>query len=83
MDEHEIRGGNVKMKVMLINGSPRKNGETGTVLRKMGEMLLSHKDVEIDFVHLADLKMEYCKGCEVCYKTGECKKPLSTGDILS
>lgn len=60
------------MKVMLINGSPRKNGTTGTVLRKMGEMLLLHKDVEIDFVHLADLKMEYCKGCEVCYKTGEC-----------
>ncbi len=30
------------MKIMLINGSPRKNGATGTVLRKMGEMLLLH-----------------------------------------
>lgn len=60
------------MKVMLINGSPRKNGATGTVLRKMGEMLLLHKDVEIDFIHLVDLKMDYCKGCEVCYKTGKC-----------
>lgn len=60
------------MKVMLINGSPRKNGATGTILRKMGEMLALHKEVETDFVHLADLKMEYCKGCEVCYRTGEC-----------
>lgn len=72
VDEHKIGGENVKMKVMLINGSPRKNGATGTVLRKMGEMLLSYKNVEIDLVHLADLKMEYCKGCEVCYKKGGC-----------
>lgn len=60
------------MKVMLINGSPRKNGATGTILRKMGEAVALHKEVEIDFVHLADLKMEYCKGCEVCYRTGGC-----------
>jgi len=62
----------MNMKVMLINGSPRKNGATGTVLSKMEKTLALHKEVETDYVHLADLKMEYCKGCEVCYKTGEC-----------
>lgn len=62
------------MKIMLINGSPRKNGATGTVLRKMSEIPLLYKNVEIDFVHLVDLKMEYCKGCEVCYKIGGCIK---------
>lgn len=60
------------MKVMLINGSPRKNGATGTILRKIGEAISLHKEAEIDFVHLIDLKMEYCKGCEVCYKSGGC-----------
>lgn len=31
------------------------------MLRKMGEMLLLHKHVEIDFVHLVDLKMLLCQ----------------------
>ncbi|MCL1984221.1 MAG: flavodoxin family protein [Methanomassiliicoccaceae archaeon] len=57
--------------MLLINGSPRKNGSCAALLniiREMGE----GSEYECELVNLSDLKIGYCKGCMSCKKTGKC-----------
>ncbi len=60
------------MKIVIVNGSPRKNGRTALILNKLSQTLQKYEDVDIQFVHVADLSLKYCAGCGVCYKTGKC-----------
>lgn len=59
------------MKIMIINGSPRKNGATAYILHRIEEVL-STLGVEVIFYNLIEQKMTLCNGCCVCYKTGHC-----------
>lgn len=60
------------MTILIINGSPRKNGATATILHTMEKYLLLKENVLVEFVDISDLEMDPCKGCCVCYKTGQC-----------
>jgi multimeric flavodoxin WrbA len=60
------------MKIAIINGSPRKDGATGKILTGLARQLESYGDVDISFFQLSDLRIEYCRGCCRCYKTGHC-----------
>ncbi len=60
------------MKILIINGSPRKNGATAGILWKMQEEVSRQKDTKAEMVHLADLNMGYCKGCGHCFQNGSC-----------
>lgn len=60
------------MKILIINGSPRKNGATAAILNELHNTLITFSDVEIEVIHLSDLKLHFCSGCCVCYKTGTC-----------
>ncbi len=60
------------MKICIINGSPRKNGATGKVLRKIGSHLEKKEDVQVNYFDLNDYKMNYCCGCMKCFSLGEC-----------
>lgn len=60
------------MKIIMINGSHRKNGATALILHEMEQKLQTYPNVEIQFYHVADLKMKYCVGCCQCYKSGTC-----------
>jgi multimeric flavodoxin WrbA len=60
------------MKIILINGSPRKTGTTGKILANMNTILSSYNEVETELVHISDLDFKYCVGCSNCYKTGDC-----------
>lgn len=60
------------MKIIIVNGSYRKNGATAFILNEMYEQLKKYGDMEIQMVHVADLELNYCVGCGVCYKTGAC-----------
>lgn len=60
------------MKILIINGSPRKNGATAGILLKMQEIISKQKDAKAEIVHLADLNMGYCKGCGFCFQNGSC-----------
>ena len=60
------------MKIIIVNGSHRKNGATAFILNEMYEQLKKYRDMEIQMVHVADLELNYCVGCGVCYKTGAC-----------
>lgn len=61
------------MKIVIINGSLRKNGATAYILHKIEEILLS-KGAEVLFYDLIEQNMSYCTGCCFCYKKGHCIK---------
>lgn len=59
------------MKIVLINGSPRKSGATAGILRTM-EDRLAERGAETEFFNICDTDISPCKGCCSCYKTGRC-----------
>ncbi len=60
------------MKIIMINGSPRKNGATAKVLARMRDRLILNDKVEVEIVNVSDLDLVYCNGCSSCYKKGYC-----------
>ena len=64
------------MKVLAINGSPHKNGNTVTLINEIfrGAQTQNH---QCEIVHLIDLNLDYCNWCEECYDTGVC--PIDDG----
>jgi multimeric flavodoxin WrbA len=60
------------MKIVIINGSPRRNGATGKILRAFKSRLETKENVEIHYIDLTDYNLQACSGCENCYKTGIC-----------
>ena len=59
------------MKIVGIEGSPRKNGNTEKLVRTV---LAGAEDVgsRTDFLKLADRTINYCQGCGSCRATGDC-----------
>lgn len=75
----------IKKKVLLINGSPRKNGLTNSLLtefkNKIEELNKTNDKISLDFIQLSDFKIEHCIGCDVCLKApNTC--PLSEKDDM-
>ena len=60
------------MKIIIINGSYRKNGATALILHEMYKKLGTYPNVEIQFYNVADLNLKYCVGCCKCYENGKC-----------
>lgn len=60
------------MNIIIINGSPRKNGATAKILYKMNEYLLQKENIKVELIHIIDLEINSCIGCCSCYKTGYC-----------
>ena len=59
------------MKVLAINGSPRKDGNTATVLRELGRIARKNGG-EVKQVNLIDLNFSDCRECMGCKKGAEC-----------
>jgi multimeric flavodoxin WrbA len=57
------------MKMMAINGSPRKNGNTATLLNKALEGAAA-EGAETEMVHLYDLNFKGCISCFACKRIG-------------
>lgn len=62
------------MKVLAIQGSPRKNGNTATLLKHYIQGLeKSHSDAEIKLINVAEKNIQSCRGCQVCRNSqGKC-----------
>ena len=60
------------MKVLGINGSPK--GSKSQTLRLVKKVLEGAKSAgaDVELVDVCKLNIEYCNGCQVCYKKGEC-----------
>ncbi len=59
------------MKIVIINGSPRRNGATAVLLHSIEKQLLSH-GADVEYYDLSVLNMSQCRGCCACYSTGKC-----------
>ena len=59
------------MKVLLINGSPKKEGNTFTALDEMRKIFVK-EDVEAEIVTVGGLDIRGCAACGYCHKNGKC-----------
>ncbi len=59
------------MKVIGINGSARKDGNTALIIRKVFEEL-NKEEIETELVQLADYEIRPCRGCFACKGRGNC-----------
>ncbi len=59
------------MKVLLINGSPKANGNTAFSLQQMAEVF-ADQGIETEIIHVGHQVIRGCTGCGSCYKTGKC-----------
>ena len=53
------------MKVIGINGSARKDGNTAILIRKVFEEL-NNAGIETELIQLADYEIQPCRGCFAC-----------------
>ncbi|MBR0113241.1 MAG: flavodoxin family protein [Clostridia bacterium] len=66
------------MKVLMINGSPRKGGNTSLALDEMAKVFES-EGVEYETVQVGALAIKGCLSCGYCAKNGKCV----TDDIVN
>ena len=59
------------MKVLIINGSPRINGNSSTLIKEMKE-IFTKEGVEVDEYQIAGKSIRGCMACGYCYEHGEC-----------
>ncbi|MDQ7093537.1 flavodoxin family protein [Desulfosporosinus sp. PR] len=58
-------------KVVAFIGSPRKNGNTATLVREVIQGA-QEAGAETTVFNLYDMNIKPCQGCLVCRKTGQC-----------
>ncbi len=59
------------MKVLIINGSPRTDGNTSIAVREM-EAVFAQNGVETETVQVGMKDVRSCIACNSCVKTGKC-----------
>lgn len=59
------------MKVLLLNGSPRANGNTAAALMEM-KAIFDQECIESEIVQVGHLPVRGCIACGGCYKAGKC-----------
>ena len=59
------------MKVLILNGSPKADGNTAAALQEM-ETIFAQEGMEVETVRVGHLDIRGCVGCATCYKTGKC-----------
>ena len=59
------------LQVLMLNGSPRPNGNTAVALREM-ETVFRENGVEVETVIIGNRAIRGCVACGGCAKTGKC-----------
>lgn len=59
------------MKVLMLNGSPRPNGNTATALREM-EKIFAQEGIETETIHVGNKDIRGCIACLKCKENGKC-----------
>ena len=59
------------LKVLMLNGSPRPNGNTAVALREI-ETAFRENGVEVETVIIGNRAIRGCVACGGCAKTGKC-----------
>lgn len=69
------------MNVLLINGSPHKNGCTNAALTEMAKVL-NEAGIETTIFHIGSAPVGGCVGCGGCAKAGHCVFGGPVVDVL-
>ena len=59
------------MKVLMLNGSPRPNGNTAAALDEM-KRIFEENDVEVEIVQVGNKPVRGCIACGGCAEKGKC-----------
>ena len=59
------------MKVLMLNGSPRKNGNTSIALKEM-EKIFKQEGIETEIIHVGNKGIRSCIACGACSEKGKC-----------
>ena len=59
------------MKVLMINGSPRAEGNTYAALQEM-EKIFEEEGIETEILHVGSMAVRGCIACGSCAKNGKC-----------
>lgn len=55
------------MKVVIVNGSPRKNGNCSFAIKQMEDIFNSNQ-IDVKVLHIGNKKIQGCLACYKCYK---------------
>lgn len=69
------------MKVIGINGSARKNGNTAIIIEKIFEEL-NKNGIETELIQLSGNNIQGCVGCGACFKSKD-NKCIYKNDIIN
>lgn len=59
------------MKVLMLNGSPRKNGNTAAALLEMEKVFVA-EGIDTEIIQVGDQPVRGCVACGGCGRTGRC-----------
>ena len=59
------------MKVLMLNGSPRANGNTAIALSEM-EKIFVQEGIEAETVQVGNLAVRGCIACNCCFQNAKC-----------
>jgi multimeric flavodoxin WrbA len=63
--------GEEQMKVLMLNGSPRKDGNTSVAFEEM-EKIFHKEGIETEIIQVGNKPIRGCIACNSCTKTGQC-----------
>lgn len=66
------------MKILVLNGSPRKSGTVATLLRDVADGAVARGN-EVEWIDAHALKVAPCTACMRCRSTGTCSLPEDDG----
>ena len=59
------------MKVLMLNGSPKSNGNTAAALKEM-EAVFLQEGIEVETVQVGNQAVRGCVACFNCFREGKC-----------
>ena len=66
-EKDDTRKGFVTMKVLLLNGSPKANGNTALALKEMAAVF-AREGIEAEIIHVGNKDIRGCIACGSCAK---------------
>ena len=58
------------MKVLILNGSPKKNGNTAIAIQEMVK-IFDEEGIETELIQVGSMMIRGCVSCNTCSKTGK------------
>ena len=70
------------MKVWMLNGSPKSNGNTALALKEM-ESIFVQQNIDVETVHIGAMNIRGCIACGHCFKNGKCVFDDAVNDLAA